>query len=91
VDCAGARATATRQTSAPHQQPKGVKQSSGAILAPEVCRAMRRVRVALQGVSASIWTIFPFCWPSVHMLESTLGSELFSTSIWRVLIESGRR
>jgi hypothetical protein len=29
------------------------------------------------GLSGSIWTILPVCWPSVHMLERTLGSELF--------------
>jgi len=42
-------------------------------------------------VSGSIWTILLVCWPSVHMLERTLGSELFCTSIWRVLMEVGRR
>ncbi len=43
------------------------------------------------GASGSIWTSLLVCWPSVHMLERTLGSELFCTSIWRVLMEVGRR
>ena len=43
------------------------------------------------GASGSIWTIWPVCWPSVHMLERTFGSELFCTSIWRVLMDVGRR
>src|SRR5260370_11867604 len=53
-------------------------------------RARRNEKVRY-GVSGSIWTILLVCWPSVHMLESTLGSELFCTSIWRVLMEVGRR
>src|SRR6516165_11861253 len=48
-------------------------------------------RIVRYGVSGSIWTSLLFCWPSVHMLERTLGSELFCTSMWRVLMESGRR
>ena len=51
-------------------------------------RAVTKVRY---GVSGSIWTILLVCWPSVHMLERTLGFELFCTSIWRVLMEVGRR
>src|ERR1700722_5997951 len=42
-------------------------------------------------VSGSIWTILLVCWPSVHMLERTSGFELFCTSIWRVLMDVGRR
>ena len=43
------------------------------------------------GVSGSMWTILLVCWPSVHMLESTPGFVPFCTSIWRVLMEVGRR
>jgi hypothetical protein len=46
---------------------------------------------ARYGARGSMWTILLVCWPSDHMLERVLGSELFCTSIWRVLMEVGRR
>ena len=36
-----------------------------------------------------MWTILPVCWPSVHMLERPFG--FFCTSMWRVLMDVGRR
>ncbi len=54
---------------------------------PSMCRYEKPI----YGVSGSMWTILPFCWPSVHMLERTPGFELFCTSICRVFMESGSR
>jgi hypothetical protein len=48
-------------------------------------------RKARYRFSGSMWTILLVCWPSVHMLERMSGFELFCTSIWRVLMEVGRR